>query len=287
MRSPELLGSELDRVAAIEAHTVRAWPATFVETTADGWVLRATPDLNGRGRSNHALVPASPLTVDEYRRGLSAAAAFASAHTIPCGVQVSPIDRHRPLLEILAGLGWTIGEEVVVMTAETGQVGRGAAQGLAQEVLELSVTDAATRDWVDAWSHCDRRADVDAHVQSVFRRMAGVASFAHAQRRAAGISVEIGGIVGLFCIAVAPEERRQGLGRRLVQAMLARHAAPLTYLQVFSRNAAGRALYSSLGFRDEYRYCHCVAPPAEASSLPDAGAARTAPASAAVASDGC
>ncbi len=39
--------------------------------------------------------------------------------------------------------------------------------------------------------------------------------------------------------------------------MLAQYDAPLTYLQVFSENAAGLALYDSLGFREEYRYCHC------------------------------
>jgi ribosomal protein S18 acetylase RimI-like enzyme len=33
-----------------------------------------------------------------------------------------------------------------------------------------------------------------------------------------------------------------------VQGMLAQHSAPLTYLQVFSGNTAGVALYRSLGF---------------------------------------
>jgi ribosomal protein S18 acetylase RimI-like enzyme len=243
----------LDRVATIEAHSLRAWPATVLETTADGWVFRATPGLNGRGRSNHALTPPRPLERSEYDWGLKRARAFADGQGIDCGVQVSPIDIHVPLLDELSGRGWNIQQAVVVMTGDTQEVAAGADPS-----FELAVFDSATPEWVEAWAHCDGRTDVEEHVQTVFPRMAGSARFVHADRRAVGISVELDGIVGLFCIAVSPEHRRQGLGRKLVQAMLAQHHAPLTYLQVFSENAAGMALYGSLGFREEYRYCHCV-----------------------------
>ncbi len=55
--------------------------------------------------------------------------------------------------------------------------------------------------------------------------------------------------------------------------MLAQHQGPLTYLQVFSENVAGLALYESLGFREAYRYCHCVLPgPGPAAGIsPDPG----------------
>jgi ribosomal protein S18 acetylase RimI-like enzyme len=226
-----------------------------LETTADGWVFRATPGLNGRGRSNHALTPPRPLERSEYDRGLKRAKAFADGHGIDCGVQVSPIDIHVPLLDELSGRGWNIQQAVVVMTGDTQDVGAGADPS-----FELTVSDSATPEWVTAWAHCDGRADVEDHVQTVFPRMAGAARFVHAEGRAVGISVELDGIVALFCIAVSPDHRRQGLGKKLVQAMLAQHTAPLTYLQVFSENAAGVALYESLGFAEEYRYCHCVEP---------------------------
>jgi ribosomal protein S18 acetylase RimI-like enzyme len=106
--------------------------------------------------------------------------------------------------------------------------------------------------------------------------MAGTARFAHAGNRACGISVELDGIVALFCIAVSPDERRQGLGKKLVQGMLAAHEGPLTYLQVFSENVAGLALYESLGFTEEYRYCHCVLPgsgPADGTGMAGGAAA--------------
>jgi ribosomal protein S18 acetylase RimI-like enzyme len=264
----------LERVAQIESHSLRAWPATVTETTADGWILRATPGLHGRGRSNHALTPPRPLDRSEYDGGLQRVEAFAAGYGIDCGVQVSPLEIHVPLLDELSGRGWNIQQAVMVMTGETHEVGAGADPS-----FELSVSDSATPEWVKAWAHCDGRSDVEEHVQTVFPRMAGVARFAHAGRRACGISVELDGAVGLFCIAVAPEERRQGIGKKLVQGMLALHHAPLTYLQVFSENAAGLALYQSLGFEEEYRYCHCV--------LPGSGPAGAAGGAAAASGGGC
>jgi GNAT superfamily N-acetyltransferase len=246
---------ELELVARIEAHTVDAWPAETVERLDDGWVLRATPGLPARGRSNHALTPVRPLARSEYEGALARAAEFAAQHGVEAGVHVSPIDIHIPLLDELAVRGWNIHQSVLVMTADTELVAAGA-----EPDFQLEVTDTATPEWVAAWAHCDPRPDVDEHVQHVFPGMAGIARFVRNGERAAGISVELEGIVGLFCLAVAPESRRQGFGKALVRAMLAQHEAPLTYLQVFSENTAGIALYDSLGFREEYRYCHAVAP---------------------------
>ncbi len=258
----------LERVAAIESHSVHAWPATVVEQTADGWVLRATPGLNGRGRSNHALTPARPLDRREYDHALTRAVHFAATNGIVCGIQVSPLEIHVPFLDELAARGWEIQQSVMVMTGETQAVAAGA-----DPEFELTIADSATPEWLEAWAHCDGRPDVEEHANTVFPRMAGAARFAHAGMRAAGITVELDGIVGLFCIAVSPDHRRQGLGKQLVTAMLVQHHAPMTYLQVFSENAGGVALYNSLGFREEYRYCHCVLPGSDPETQVGAAAA--------------
>ncbi len=97
----------------------------MIEVLDDGWVLRATPGLLGRGRSNHALTPARPLGRDEYDGALARVASFASANGIDCGVQVSPLEIHIPLLDELSVRGWNIQQAVVVMTGDTQEVSEG------------------------------------------------------------------------------------------------------------------------------------------------------------------
>ena len=246
----------LERVAEIEAHSVHAWPATVVESTADGWIMRATPGLPARGRSNHALTPARPLDRSEYDGALAACAEFASLHGIDCGVQVSPLEIHVPLLDELSGRGWDIQQSVVVMTGETQRFRLAAA-----DRLELVC-------------HRSRHARV-ARGMDALRRTVRC-------RRARGHRVSAHGRHGPFRPRRQPRLRHQRRTRRHRRAVLhrglarrapsgpgqeagAEHArcstkALLTYLQVFSENVAGLALYSSLGFQEEYRYCHCVVP---------------------------
>jgi N-acetylglutamate synthase len=271
-RLPGLLrGPEL--IERIESHCVFAWPAQVVERAADGWVLRATPGLQGRGRSNHALAPPWSLSTAEISVALQRVAAFAADHGIECGIQVGPLEAHIPLLDQVAASGWEIQQSVLVMAAATDAITAAEpapADGDAQFTLEI--TDRVTPEWVAAWQICEpNRDNISEHVDTVFKLMEetlapGTVRFARSGDLAVGIAVESDGIIGLFCLAVNPSQRRQGVGRKLVRGLLAGSSAPLVYLQVFSGNQAGIGLYDSLGFDEVYRYCHCVAPASPAAA---------------------
>ncbi|HLR84908.1 MAG TPA: GNAT family N-acetyltransferase [Nocardioidaceae bacterium] len=72
---------------------------------------------------------------------------------------------------------------------------------------------------------------------------------------------------GMSCVEVADSHRRQGLGRRVVDASLhwARHrGADKAYLQATRTNAPALALYSRYGFADHYTYRY-LRPPAKSS----------------------
>lgn len=75
--------------------------------------------------------------------------------------------------------------------------------------------------------------------------------------RASGVASLAGDWVGLRAIAVDPEHRRQGLGRRVMAALLewgAEQGATTAYLQVLGDNAPALALYDGLGFTEHHRY---------------------------------
>lgn len=249
-----------DLLERIEAHAVQAWPPATVEVSDDGWVLRATPGL-GRGRSNHALTPprAGCQDVDDAAVDIDEALArvfeFADRHGIQPGIQASPLHHQGGFVQELSVRGWEIGPTVLVMSRDREPL-EAQFRG-----LDLVVEDHATPDWLAAWSLCEpEREDIQAHVDTVFRGLRRRARFARHDDRAVGISIESDGLACLCCIAVAPESRRTGLGTAFVGELIGSSGAELTYLQTFESNFAARALYDRLGFREAYRYCHCVLP---------------------------
>lgn len=236
----------------LEAHAVQAWPATVTERVDGGWILRATPELD-RGRSNHALTPCRPVAVEEVPGALGQVEAFSRRHGIRPGIQVSPLSLHGALMSELDRRGWGRRPPVLVLA------GRRAAD-VWSEAAPLERADHATADWLATWARCEPARDVEAHARTVFRLLAGRATFARVEDMAVGIAVEQWGLVGLFCLAVDPARRRSGLGTALVRTLLAGASAHIAYLQVEEANAAAIAMYERLEFSEAYRYCHRTAP---------------------------
>jgi N-acetylglutamate synthase len=213
-------------------------------------VLRATPGL-ARGRSNNALPPCRALTAREIAPAIARVCAFASAHGVRAGIQVTPLGVHRDLDRLLDDRGWTHQPPTLVLV---GDAGRHAAT-----LPGLAVDDHAGAAWRDAWARCEPGRDVEAHVATVLARLRGRALFARVDRHAVGLAVPDGDLVGLFCVAVDAGWRRSGLGTALVRALLDRSGAARAYLQVEEDNHAARRLYEGLGFAVSHRYEHRTA----------------------------
>jgi len=242
-------------VCRLEAHAVQAWPATVTERVRGDWVLRATPGLD-RARSNHALTPCRPLALEEIPGAIESVQEFARRHGIRAGIQVSPVSVHADLMGELNRRGWASQWPVLVLAAARDE----ALWSEPESMTKLERTGRATPEWLAAWARCEPGRDVEAHARTVFRALAGRATFARLGESAVGIAVDHDDLVGLFCLAVDPARRRSGLGTALVRALLARSRAGTAYLQVEETNAPAVALYERLGFVEAYRYCHRIAP---------------------------
>lgn len=248
----------LELIERIDRHAVSAWPARVVERTDEGWTYRAAGGIGG-WRLNHALTPCRELTAEEITVGLERSAEFARQQGIYHGLQVSPLHLHDGLVEELASHGWETTNDILVMT---GSVAAIAASYEGAELIEDGFVASREPDesWLAACKRCDPGRDIEAQRSTVLPLLAGRAHFCRLDDRAVGVAVASEGLVGLFSLAVAPDARRQGLGKTLVRAMLGAVEAETVYLQVYSENVAGLALYESLGFGEAFRYRHCVQP---------------------------
>ena len=80
---------------------------------------------------------------------------------------------------------------------------------------------------------------------------------------AIGRVVVTGEWAGLAGVEVAPDRRRQGLARQIVESSIAwarQHGADKAYLQTKTDNQAALALYEPYGFRTHHEYAYLVPP---------------------------
>ena len=77
------------------------------------------------------------------------------------------------------------------------------------------------------------------------------------QTRALGLAVVRGSLMTFYNLRVAPDQRRKGYGRAVMQHLLAwgqRLGAQRAVLQVMRDNPPALGLYAALGFREIYGY---------------------------------
>lgn len=230
--------------------TSRGWPAVVSEPLGE-WELRASGGFTGRANSvathGHPGLP--------FDDALAAVVAFYEAHDATPRAQVVVGSVHeRTFLDA----GWTTGASsrpgAIVQVADLGDAYRADPDAL--------VTPTADESWMRQYS----RAEDPAVARAVLEGPRTVGFIAIGQPAVAiGRVVVTGEWTGVAAVEVAPERRREGLGRRIVDTALAwatEHGADKAYLQTMRDNTAALELYAPYGFVDhhEYRYLEPVVP---------------------------
>lgn len=242
--------------------TDAGWPAPVAEPLG-GWLLRAAGGFTGR--ANSASVHGDPgLPTAE---ALAAVYAFYDRHGLPPMAQVvvgSEAD------DRFAAAGW-----VTKPGSHDGAIVQVAAVlralGMAAESPDVRLSERMNDDWSALYN---RAADLDPTL--VRRVLEGPEQtvFARVGRPAVAIGrlVVTGDWAGMAAVEVAPEHRRRGLARQVVDALLeeaARRGARWCYLQTMAHNRAALALYAGYGFvtHHSYRYVVPPAPPGGAEQM--------------------
>jgi ribosomal protein S18 acetylase RimI-like enzyme len=127
---------------------------------------------------------------------------------------------------------------------------------------EVRLSDRVSDDWLALYN---RAADLDpSTVRAVLEGPERVVlACVGAPALAIGRLVLLGDWCGMAAVEVEPTSRRQGLARRVVDALLgaaAEAGARWCYLQTMEDNAAALGLYAGYGFVTHHRYRYVVPP---------------------------
>lgn len=231
----------------------------------DGWLVRTSPGKAQRARCINA-VAAGRLPLAQK---LALCAERFGALGLPLLVRITPFTQPPGLDAHLAADGWALHDDTRVMVLPR----------LGSASLECGPEPEAAR-----WQELPPAAFAEA-VGSL-RGSSAAARSAHAERLAASPvpyrgfaltgaeSAEVlacgqfaceDDLVGLYDIATASTQQRQGLGtwlcKRLLTIALSEAGSRVAYLQVGADNLAARRIYRRLGFEDAYTYHYRTAPP--------------------------
>lgn len=237
-----------------EAACRSGWPA-LSETMLDGWRLRFA---EGHTRRANSVNPIQPSTRG-LREKIAQCEASYRAERLPTIFRIALVA--DPGLEAaLTALGYGPAED------ETRVIYRDLARDSTFDKGDADLTEPApSEEWLGVQARCTGLTEAAQRIQRKVLRALAVPAVFTAMRGDDGrlASVAFGAVHdGLVCVnlvAADPAQRRRGLSRRAVSAVLAwarnRAGAEGACLPVVATNTPAIALYESLGFtRELYRY---------------------------------
>lgn len=242
-------------VATLERAALTAIPAPRV--AFDGpFVLRAFRGGTGRANAVSALDPAPD---PEMPARVARIEALYAAQGIPLRFRSTPLDP-AGLDPFLRARGYSEKDETVILVAP--------AAAIARPDSAVTVLDAPSPGWMSVIATAEyqteaRRAEKLESAPLLLAKGGWLLLRKDGVDAASAALVVDGGLVGAFDLAVRPEFRRRGLARRILcagAAWAAEQGARWLYAQVAAANAASRATFEGLGFREAYRYRYLLQP---------------------------
>lgn len=232
-------------IPAIERAALNCVPAP--RNRFDGpLLLRAFHGGTGRANSAVALRP-DPLP--DPGAALDRIAAFHRAHGLRPNHRATPLDPPG-LAEAAARAGWQPRDETCVLL--------GPLAPMAREEPGLRALPAPEAAWMAILATAEHQGEARRREKADGAALMAIPCAWLVLEDAACLFVAADGpLCGFFDLAVRPEARRRGLGRRIVAAGAAwglAQGARWKFSQVSATNTASLALNAGMGMRESHRY---------------------------------
>lgn len=255
-------------LALIEELMDRAWPAPDRED-AGGWVMRAAGGVTQRANS----VWPRDLTGDQ-QSAVRTATQWYRSRRLPLIFQMFDDERSAGLNAVLDAQRFTRQSETLVMVRSAGTLPGAPRVGQANDV---EISEEPSAEWLQLWWSVDGRGG-DAELEMARKILVGCPAVYALVRDHEGIPAAVGRLAvppagagkgGIYCMATASGQRRQGFGRRVLWSLLeagSRRGVSEFWLLVMASNTGAQALYEGAGFAELGRYLYRQSRPQRALS---------------------
>lgn len=241
-------------ITRIEEFSMNAWPP-LSSLHDDGWVLQFGEGYSRRANAIYPLYPVSRTLPEK----LAACEAIYRAKGQPVIFKMTEASLPAGLDETLDNSGYQTDARTAVHVLDL-ERWRG------QPAADVTLRESASDGWLEAF--CRMRELSSTHrsihkriIRSILpeRRFASI--ILNGKIVACGLAVLQSGWVGFYDISTDKTVRRQGLGFRVMETLLAwakSAGAHDAYLQVMVDNLPALALYEKLGFKEAYQYWYRI-----------------------------
>lgn len=241
-------------ITQIEEFSLNAWPApqTFLY---DGWVLRFAGGYTRRANSINPLY-VSTLPLEEK---IATCERMYGEQNLPVVFKMTSAASPPGLDDVLAARGYRAEAHTSLQVLDLN-----AWSGTPPD--DFCFATELANEWLTVF--CALSGTLERH-HAPMRQILGLILPARCfailrvgdEPVACGLAVLQDGVVGIFDIVVAAEQRRKGYGRQMMDGLLAwgkQQGAHGSYLQVMCNNPPALRLYANLGYREVYPYWYRV-----------------------------
>ncbi len=244
-------------IRLIEEMSLNAWPA-LQTMLVDGWTLRFSGGFTRRSNS------VQPLYGGETAAGakIELCEAIYRSRALPCIFKISPLVHPARLDALLEQGGYSREGETSVQVVELDRVRSLFPERAVEEPGEALLAENLSEAFLSESALIrglspEQTQFLAAILQNIVTRTCYVLLRHNGRPVGSALGVLQQHCMGIYEVAVLPEFRRRGFGRRLIYLLhdWARgYGITHAYLSAEVSNAAALRLYEELGYRELYRY---------------------------------
>ncbi|MDK2807659.1 MAG: N-acetylglutamate synthase [Clostridiales bacterium] len=243
-------------IKKIEELSMNAFPALST-VLVNGWILRFS---NGYSKRANSVNPVYNCSID-ISENIKICEEMYKSRQLDTVFKLTESEASFKIDEILNQHGYSYEARTNVMLRNIQ-----AYQITEEEKEGIVIYNELQDDWFEAFTSMNGVSEKNAvTLKRMLQKLTAEACYAcivnNGQIEAVGLGVAERGYIGMYDICVHENQRRKGLGTRIMKNLIHRGlemGCTYSYLQVVDANEGAKILYDRLGYEQQYSYWYRV-----------------------------